>query len=168
MIFYSEIKNNEGEVLKVVPMCLIEPPPGFQQYLVLGLDFDKPEENMSTPVDNPGYQTNMMGKLYGLPMEMQEFLKDQMAFDEWNFAEFPNPQVLCTEVIIKGLNRLDRCHIQLREWVKGISIHNGTDNECCPDFSCCQKGVNTPIERRKEFLKVFEAKGAAGAEKMLV
>lgn len=22
-------------------------------------------------------------------------------------------------------------------WVDGTPLHNGIDNECCPDFSCC-------------------------------
>jgi len=27
---------------------------------------------------------------------------------------------------------------QLTEWVKGNSIHNKEQDECCPDFSCCK------------------------------
>lgn len=26
---------------------------------------------------------------------------------------------------------------QGRNWVNGESYHNRTDDECCPDFSCC-------------------------------
>ena len=27
---------------------------------------------------------------------------------------------------------------QNEKWVNGISEHNIIDNECCPDFSCCE------------------------------
>ena len=44
---------------------------------------------------------------------------------------------------------------QLDLWIKGKSVHNfdrcKPDGECCPDFSCCDKKVNTPIELRKKF-----------------
>jgi hypothetical protein len=30
-----------------------------------------------------------------------------------------------------------RTYKQLHEWVNGNSIHNTIDDECCPDFSCC-------------------------------
>ena len=30
-----------------------------------------------------------------------------------------------------------RSYTQLYEWVNGNFIHNSIDNECCPDFSCC-------------------------------
>lgn len=28
---------------------------------------------------------------------------------------------------------------QLEYWTKGVSVHNEVDDECCPDFSCCNK-----------------------------
>lgn len=44
---------------------------------------------------------------------------------------------------------------QLDLWVSGKSVHNydryPPDGECCPDFSCCDKNANTPIELRKRF-----------------
>ena len=40
---------------------------------------------------------------------------------------------------------------QLNRWVNGESVHNDVDNECCPDFSCCNPQANTPIEQRKIF-----------------
>ena len=39
--------------------------------------------------------------------------------------------------------REKRIQFQLDEWVKGNSIHNHVDDECCPDFSCCNKDVVT-------------------------
>lgn len=33
---------------------------------------------------------------------------------------------------------------QLNLWVDGKSVHNNEREECCPDFSCCHKQVNTP------------------------
>lgn len=40
---------------------------------------------------------------------------------------------------------------QLNEWVKGNSIHNDTRDECCPDFSCCDKNIDTPLDVRHKF-----------------
>lgn len=53
--------------------------------------------------------------------------------------------------ICKGDTYKERCEYQLQEWVKGNSIHNTTDNECCPDFSCCYKENLQPEEVRKTF-----------------
>lgn len=40
---------------------------------------------------------------------------------------------------------------QLDLWVQGNSIHNLERNECCPDFSCCEKKLRWPKERREDF-----------------
>ena len=48
----------------------------------------------------------------------------------------------------------ERCNFQLDEWVKGNPIHNDIDNECCPDFSCCQPDFLQPEEIRKTFAVV--------------
>lgn len=52
---------------------------------------------------------------------------------------------------IKGKTYKERTAHQLEEWVKGNAIHNTVDDECCPDFSCCNKKMNTPIGIRKTF-----------------
>jgi hypothetical protein len=59
-------------------------------------------------------------------------------------------------VTIKGENYKERCNNQLNEWVKGNSIHNEKDNECCPDFSCCKKDCLQPKEVRETFSMVFK------------
>jgi len=46
---------------------------------------------------------------------------------------------------------------QLREWAKGNSIHNDLREECCPDFSCCNKKMNTPLEVRQKFVEANES-----------
>jgi len=43
--------------------------------------------------------------------------------------------------------------MQLEQWVLGNSIHNNEDDECCPDFSCCNKKVVTSREVRDRFAK---------------
>jgi hypothetical protein len=43
------------------------------------------------------------------------------------------------------------CDEQLNEWVNGNSIHNTERNECCPDFSCCQKHYKATDEERRLF-----------------
>lgn len=55
---------------------------------------------------------------------------------------------------IKGNTYKERANHQLNEWVKGNSIHNDVDNECCPDFSCCNNEIDTPIEIRETFRDV--------------
>jgi hypothetical protein len=40
---------------------------------------------------------------------------------------------------------------QLKEWVKGNSIHNPDRDECCPDFSCCDPELLAPEDERKRF-----------------
>lgn len=40
---------------------------------------------------------------------------------------------------------------QLCEWVKGTPIHNNEDDECCPDFSCCNGGKMVDLDSRKAF-----------------
>ncbi len=45
---------------------------------------------------------------------------------------------------------------QLKLWVEGKSVHNTTRDECCPDFSCCNKDVNTPIGVRQRFMEAHQ------------
>ncbi len=56
--------------------------------------------------------------------------------------------------MIKGDSYKERCTHQLDEWVKGNPIHNDTDDECCPDFSCCKPDYLQPLEIRETFLAV--------------
>lgn len=37
---------------------------------------------------------------------------------------------------------------QLELWCEGKSVHNEERDECCPDFSCCDHKIDTPIEQR--------------------
>jgi len=40
---------------------------------------------------------------------------------------------------------------QLELWVKGKSVHNNEQGECCPDFSCCKPHLLAPEHERKAF-----------------
>ncbi len=44
---------------------------------------------------------------------------------------------------------------QLLKWVKGESVHNEERGECCPDFSCCNLDMDTPLEVREAFLEAY-------------
>ena len=44
---------------------------------------------------------------------------------------------------------------QCKKWVKGNSIHDTEKDACCPDFSCCNKNINTPVKTKERFLKAF-------------
>lgn len=57
--------------------------------------------------------------------------------------------------VIKGNTYKERYNNQLEEWARGNPIHNNIDNECCPDFSCCELDLLQPDEIRKTFKEVF-------------
>lgn len=40
---------------------------------------------------------------------------------------------------------------QLADWVDGSPVHNDVDEECCPDFACCNSLVKTDEETRRRF-----------------
>jgi hypothetical protein len=41
-------------------------------------------------------------------------------------------------------------------WVNGMSIHNQTDDECTPDFSCCHKDLfETDRAKRVKFFNTW-------------
>lgn len=42
---------------------------------------------------------------------------------------------------------------QVEMWVKGESIHNEERDECCPDFSCCDKSLMAKESVRLRFAK---------------
>ena len=43
----------------------------------------------------------------------------------------------------------ERTRVQCLEWAAGNPYHNRIDDECCPDFSCCEKHLfNTDIQDR--------------------
>ncbi len=43
-----------------------------------------------------------------------------------------------------------RARDQLRAWIEGRSVHNQADNECCPDFSCCEPSLFTADKEQRE------------------
>jgi hypothetical protein len=48
----------------------------------------------------------------------------------------------------------DKIHsIHLQEWLQGKNHHNLLTNECCPDFSCCNRHVNTSEEVKAKFIQ---------------
>lgn len=59
--------------------------------------------------------------------------------------------------MIPGATHEERTKYQLGEWVKGNSIHNEVDEECCPDFSCCNKDMQTPQYEKDQFIRMTNA-----------
>ena len=48
------------------------------------------------------------------------------------------------------LNYHDRVLIQGLLWLDEISVHNDVDEECCPDFSCCEPDLfEKDIKKRR-------------------
>ena len=46
--------------------------------------------------------------------------------------------------------RLDK---QTLEWLNGNPKHNHIDDECCPDFSCCNPSLLAPKEVREKYCR---------------
>lgn len=61
----------------------------------------------------------------------------------------------------------NRILMQLSQWVSGFSFHNGVDDMCCPDFSCCYPEIVTPLEKRQEFFKLYKEKGSEATIPMI-
>jgi hypothetical protein len=60
---------------------------------------------------------------------------------------------------LKGETYKQRTMSQLENWAQGKSIHNKKDDECCPDFSCCNKKMDTPLSERKTFMELYKEGG---------
>lgn len=46
---------------------------------------------------------------------------------------------------------------QLAKWANNMPEHNTTDNECTPDFGCCNPKLLAPLEERKQFYDAIKA-----------
>ena len=46
---------------------------------------------------------------------------------------------------------------QLEQWLLGNSIHDTDRDECCPDFSCCNKKMQSSKETRERFVKAVKS-----------
>lgn len=55
---------------------------------------------------------------------------------------------------------------QLELWLEGISVHNKSMNECCPDFSCCGGNI-ADRHVREQFVAAFHANNASLMAEML-
>jgi hypothetical protein len=68
---------------------------------------------------------------------------------------------------VEGANEDDRLFDQIKKWASGHSLHNETDDWCCPDFSCCIKEIDTPADQRQEYLRLFTEQGVEGIVSMM-
>ena len=55
---------------------------------------------------------------------------------------------------IKNMHYRDRVLIQGLLWVEGTPVHNDIDQECCPDFSCCEPDIF--IDSKKDRKRIFD------------
>lgn len=44
---------------------------------------------------------------------------------------------------------------QLKLWLRGKSVHNQKENECCPDFSCCVPECEASLEEKLDFCNAW-------------
>ena len=44
---------------------------------------------------------------------------------------------------------------QLQKWIKDDPQCPNENGDCCPDFSCCAKGINTPQEVKEKFAEAY-------------
>lgn len=49
-----------------------------------------------------------------------------------------------------------RRNAQTVKWVHGTAEHNTVDNECTPDFSCCNPTLAAPLEDRAKFYEALK------------
>ena len=56
---------------------------------------------------------------------------------------------------------------QLEKWVAGESIHDHENDQCCPDFSCCNPDLAAHIGDREIFQKYFLEGNDSGTMTML-
>ena len=56
---------------------------------------------------------------------------------------------------------------QLDKWVAGESIHDHENDQCCPDFSCCQPDLAAHIGDREIFRKYYLEGNDSGTMTML-
>ena len=47
---------------------------------------------------------------------------------------------------------------QLDRWLAGDSQCPNDRDECCPDFSCCVDGIDTPVKVKQRFIDNPEAR----------
>ena len=57
---------------------------------------------------------------------------------------------------------------QLVRWAAGESIHNDDRDECCPDFSCCNPHIHTPLEMRQRFVQAHRKGDERTCDSMLI
>ena len=56
---------------------------------------------------------------------------------------------------------------QLDKWVAGESIHDHENDQCCPDFSCCNPDLAAHIGDREIFQKYYLEGNDSGTMTML-
>ena len=56
---------------------------------------------------------------------------------------------------------------QLDKWVAGDSVHDYENDQCCPDFSCCNPDLAAHIGDREIFRKYFLEGNDSGTMTML-
>jgi hypothetical protein len=67
----------------------------------------------------------------------------------------------CTELpkgdtnLFRGMDAESSRDFQLQEWLKGNPLHNPITNECCVDFSCCEKSLLMVLSERVRFVKSY-------------
>lgn len=61
----------------------------------------------------------------------------------------------------------ERCNKQTSDWVNGNPRHNMIDDECCPDFSCCNPKLLAPKEVREIFCKADRSGNHKLTDRML-
>ncbi len=57
---------------------------------------------------------------------------------------------------------------QTLDWRNGKSEHNQTDDECCPDFSCCRPQLLAPREVREIFYNAYLKENHKTTERLLM
>lgn len=165
MISESEQRDSKGNLLNLITTCILQNGL-YETYSILDIS-NEAYRGQITANDHKGFKTTMMGRLIDAHYNLRLFVIRGLKENEWDFDKYPNPEIMLTEVLLKEETPEARDRLQIEKWANGSSVHNGPDNKCTPDFSCCHKGIDTPIQKRQEFQRLFKSGGATACEKLL-
>lgn len=165
MISEAEQRDTQGNLLNLITTCIVQNGL-YETYSILDIS-NEAYRGQITPNDHKGFKSKMLGRLEDQPYKFKDFLVVGLTANGWDFLRHPNPEIIMTEVMLKAETPEQRDTLQIQKWVNGSSIHNGPDNKCTPDFSCCLGGINTPVQKRQEFQRIYKLGGSGQCIELL-
>lgn len=105
MIAHLEITDKDNNVVMRCPylhLLLNED----QQFVVLGMDFNmNGNKNVSFNQEVPDVKVDRMGKLEDISIILQHQLRNSLYIYEWDFQNYPNPEILLLTNILNSCQK---------------------------------------------------------------